>query len=127
MKLVNTNGSFMCLVCIEAAHVVVRYIHGTENTSHYLALSPSYKNPADTAETQGLKATIDSTSQWNSQMERTELIPQTNQNLGTGNLYYHFSVMRSSTNPPDVSFRYHSHLSLLLYDIANAGAPGVLL
>jgi hypothetical protein len=41
-----------------------------------LALSPSFKNPADTSETNGLKLTIDTTSTWNSQFERSELIPQ---------------------------------------------------
>ncbi|THH20111.1 hypothetical protein EW146_g1190 [Bondarzewia mesenterica] len=77
------------------------YIHGSEPTSHYLALDPSYKNPADTSETNGLRATIDSTATWNSQMERTELIPQTTENLGTGNLFYHFSIMRDDTSPPE--------------------------
>lgn len=80
----------------------MQYIHGTQPTSHYLALASSYKNPAITTETNGLKMTIDSTATWNSQMERAELIPQTTANLGTGTLYYHFSVKRSSTNPPDV-------------------------
>lgn len=32
-----------------------QYIHGSAETSHYLALDPSYKNPADTAETHGIK------------------------------------------------------------------------
>lgn len=48
----------------------MQYIHGTQPTSHYLALDPSFKNPADTAETHGLRVTIDSTATWNSQMER---------------------------------------------------------
>ncbi|KAJ3756809.1 hypothetical protein EV360DRAFT_84623 [Lentinula raphanica] len=84
------------------------YIHGTEPTSHYLALSPSYKNPADSAETNGLMVTIDSTAEWNSDMERTELIPQTTQNLGVGNLFYHFSLSTDPTglNAPDVSTIY---------------------
>lgn len=47
-----------------------QYIHGSQPTSHYLALDPSYKNPAMTTETHGLKATIDSGATWNSQMER---------------------------------------------------------
>lgn len=48
-----------------------KYIHGSGPTSDYLAVSPSYKNPADTQETQGLKLTIDSTAIWNSDgMER---------------------------------------------------------
>ena len=33
----------------------------------------------------------------------SELIPQTTQNLGQGNLFYHFSLSHPSTNPPDVS------------------------
>lgn len=81
-----------------------QYIHGSQPTSHYLALDPAYKNPADTAETHGLKVTIDSGATWNSQMERAELIPQTTANLGQGNLFYHFSVSRSDTNAPDVCF-----------------------
>lgn len=44
-----------------------RYIHGAQNTSHYLALDPSFKNPADDTETNGLKLTIDT---WNSQFKR---------------------------------------------------------
>jgi len=99
------------------------YIHGTQPTSHYLALSPSYKNPADTAETNGLKMTIDSTATWNSQMERAELIPQTTANLGTGTLYYHFSVMRSNTNPPDSTLEhqvmfFESHFTELKYGVS---------
>ena len=34
---------------------------------------------------------------------RCELIPQTTENLGQGNLFYHFSLMRDDTSPPDVS------------------------
>jgi len=98
------------------------YIHGTEPTSHYLALDPSYKNPADTQEIHGLKVTIDSTATWNSQMERAELIPQTTQNLGQGNLFYHFSVKRSSTNPPDSTLEhqvmfFESHFTELKYGV----------
>jgi hypothetical protein len=56
-----------------------------------------------TSEERGIKMTIDGTSNWNGQtMERTELIPQTSSNIGTGNLFYHFSVKHSATNPPDV-------------------------
>jgi hypothetical protein len=84
-----------------------QYIHGNQSTSHYLALDPSFKNPAIVSEKQGLRVTIDSTATWKSQMERTELIPQTSANLGTGNLFYHFSVMRSTTNPPDVRTQRH--------------------
>lgn len=63
------------------------YIHGSAATSKYLALSSSYKNPADTSSAQGIKMTIDGTAFWNGQtMERTEIIPQTTANLGTGHL-----------------------------------------
>ncbi|KAL4246639.1 Carbohydrate-binding module family 1 protein [Abortiporus biennis] len=99
------------------------YIHGSQPTSHYLALDPSYKNPADTAETHGIKMTIDTGATWNSQMERAELIPQTSQNLGTGNLFYHFSVKRSATNPPDSTLEhqvcfFESHFTELKYGVA---------
>nr|VWP00956.1 Uncharacterized protein [Ganoderma boninense] len=99
------------------------YIHGSQPTSHYLALDPSYKNPADTAEANGLRMTIDSTATWNSNMERAELIPQTTQNLGTGNLFYHFSLMHSDTNPPDSTlehqiFFFESHFTELKYGVA---------
>lgn len=103
--------------------IILRYIHGTEPTSHYLALDPSYKNPADTAETNGLMVTIDSTAEWNSDMERTELIPQTTQNLGTGNLFYHFSLSTDPTglNAPDVGVTFlcfvSTHLSCTLFSL----------
>ncbi|KAG6907872.1 hypothetical protein DXG01_007036 [Tephrocybe rancida] len=99
------------------------YIHGSAATSHYLALAPSYKNPADTAETNGLKLTIDSTSNWNGQtFERSELIPQTTANLGTGNLFYHFSIKRSATNPPNSAYEhqicfFESHFTELKYGV----------
>ncbi|KIY44761.1 hypothetical protein FISHEDRAFT_50667 [Fistulina hepatica ATCC 64428] len=80
------------------------YIHGDGNTTEYLALSADYKNPADTSETHGIRMTVDSTSSWEGQtMGRTELIPQTSEDLGTGTMYYHFSIMMNDTNPPDVS------------------------
>lgn len=80
-----------------------QYIHGSQPTSRYLDVSSSYKNPAMTSELRGIKMTIDGTSNWNGQtMERTELIPQTSSNIGTGNLFYHFSVKRTNTNAPDV-------------------------
>ncbi|KAJ7259496.1 carbohydrate-binding module family 1 protein [Mycena haematopus] len=99
------------------------YIHGSQNTSHYLALDPSYKNPADTSETNGLKLTVDSTSTWNSQFERSELIPQTTQNLGTGNLFYHFTISHPSTDLPDSTIEhqicfFESHFTELKYGVA---------
>jgi hypothetical protein len=98
------------------------YIHGTQPTSKYLALSPSYKNPAITTETNGLKLSIDSTSTWNSQFERSELIPQTSANIGTGNLFYHFSVKRSATNAPNPAYEhqvcfFESHFTELKYGV----------
>ncbi|KAJ3002635.1 hypothetical protein NUW54_g5743 [Trametes sanguinea] len=98
------------------------YIHGSQPTSHYLALDPAYKNPADTAEVHGLRVTIDSTATWNSNMERTELIPQTTQNLGQGNLFYHFSISHPSTNLPDSTLEhqilfFESHFTELKYGV----------
>ncbi|KAF8319006.1 hypothetical protein DL93DRAFT_264081 [Clavulina sp. PMI_390] len=75
------------------------YIHGSGATSEYLNLDPSYKNPAST-ETHGLKLTIDNTAFWNGQtMQRTEIIPQTTANLGTGQTYYHFSLSPGAHYP----------------------------
>lgn len=99
------------------------YIHGSQPTSHYLALDPSYKNPADTAETQGIRMTLDGTALWNGQtMERTELIPQTSQNLGTGELFYHFSISVGSTDPPNSSIEhqicfFESHFTELKFGV----------
>ncbi|GJE98515.1 carbohydrate-binding module family 1 protein [Phanerochaete sordida] len=98
------------------------YIHGTQPTSHYLALDPTFKNPADTAETNGLRMTIDSTATWNSQMERVELIPQTTQNLGQGELFYHFSIMQNGVNSPDPTlehqiFFFESHFTQLKFGV----------
>jgi len=83
------------------------YIHGSESVTSYVNLSPSYKNPADSGSNQGVKITLDSTSYWNGQtMRRTELIPQTTAAINAGKVYYHFSIMHSSTNPPSI-FREH--------------------
>ncbi|KAL5364453.1 hypothetical protein BJX96DRAFT_187795 [Aspergillus floccosus] len=83
------------------------YIHGSGATSDYLALSPEYKNPADEAEAKGIRITIDSTSSWNGQtMMRSELIPQTKANLGSGTLYYHFSIQTREENAPDASLEH---------------------
>ncbi|KAG9043274.1 hypothetical protein FS837_009819 [Tulasnella sp. UAMH 9824] len=82
------------------------YIHGSGPVTRYLDVSPSYNNPAIDGEQNGLKLSIDQTSTWNSAFWRTELIPQTNNNLGTGKKYYHFSVKRSSTNPPLFSYEH---------------------
>lgn len=100
------------------------YIHGTNPTSRYLGLSADYKNPAHTSESRGLKLTIDSTAVWNSNMERAELIPQTTANLGSGTLYYHFSVKRTTTNPPDSSLEhqicfFESHFTELKYGVGS--------
>ncbi|EKM79487.1 hypothetical protein AGABI1DRAFT_74560 [Agaricus bisporus var. burnettii JB137-S8] len=101
------------------------YIHGSQSTSRYLAVSSDYKNPAMSSEQRGLKLTIDGTSNWNGQtLERTELIPQTSSNLGSGNLFYHFSVKRSSTNPPDSTLEhqvcfFESHFTELKYGVGS--------
>ncbi|KAJ7175916.1 hypothetical protein C8R46DRAFT_1249948, partial [Mycena filopes] len=100
------------------------YIHGNQSTSRYLGLDSSFKNPADTSETHGLRMTIDTTSQWNSQFERSELIPQTTANLGTGNLFYHFSISHPVTNLPDSTLEhqvcfFESHFTELKYGVGN--------
>ncbi|GAP88281.1 putative carbohydrate-binding module family 1 protein [Rosellinia necatrix] len=77
------------------------YIHGAGEVTDYVNLSPSYKNPADTGSSQGVKITLDSTAYWNGQtMRRTELIPQTKAAINAGKVWYHFSMMRSATNAP---------------------------
>ncbi|KAJ7761065.1 hypothetical protein B0H16DRAFT_1531734 [Mycena metata] len=101
------------------------YIHGNQSTSEYLALDPSFKNPADTNETNGLRLTVDSTSTWNSQFQRTELIPQTTANLGTGNLFYHFTIAHPASNLPDSTVEhqicfFESHFTELKYGVGNA-------
>ncbi|KAL4958344.1 hypothetical protein BDW69DRAFT_179748 [Aspergillus filifer] len=78
------------------------YIHGSGETSSYLALSDTFKNPKSTAheeDIQGLRTIIDNTSSWNGQtMMRTELIPQVDTSsgesvdLGAGKKFYHFSL-----------------------------------
>ncbi|KAK7469296.1 hypothetical protein VKT23_003780 [Stygiomarasmius scandens] len=98
------------------------YIHGTDPTSDYLALSPSFKNPAMSSEKNGLKVTLSSTATWNSQMERVELIPQTSANLGTGNLFYHFTLGVGSENQPDSTLEhqilfFESHFTEIKYGV----------
>ncbi|QRV92146.1 carbohydrate-binding module family 1 protein [Ceratobasidium sp. AG-Ba] len=98
------------------------YIHGNGPPSDYLALSSDYKNPAITREPRGLKMSISPTATWNSNMERIELIPQTSANLGTGTLFYHFSVKRSNTNAPNSGLEhqvmfFESHFTELKYGI----------
>ncbi|KAH8145053.1 uncharacterized protein LAJ45_10964 [Morchella importuna] len=100
------------------------YIHGTGAVTDYVNLSADYKNPADTTSNQGVKITIDDTAKWNSDMWRTELIPQTTANLGTGTLYYHFSMKRSDTNAPNANFEhqvnfFESHFTEMKYGWIN--------
>ncbi|KAF7952091.1 uncharacterized protein EAE97_001588 [Botrytis byssoidea] len=83
------------------------YIHGTGNISNYVALDSTYKNPADSGSALGAKITLDSTSYWEGQnMRRTELIPQTSAAIGSGKVYYHFSMKREDTNAPSI-YREH--------------------
>ena len=73
VRLEHTNGSvhrMQSLYCEGLKLTYEQYIHGSQPTSHYLALDPAFKNPADTTETHGLRMTIDSTATWNSNMER---------------------------------------------------------
>jgi hypothetical protein len=39
-------------------------------------------------------------------MRRTELIPQTTAAINSGKVWYHFSIMKSATNPPSI-YREH--------------------
>lgn len=53
-------------------------------------------------------------------MERTELIPQASADLGSGHLYYHFSLSTKATNAPNPSFEhqiafFESHFTELQY------------
>ncbi|KAA8569669.1 hypothetical protein EYC84_001267 [Monilinia fructicola] len=83
------------------------YIHGSGNITEYVAFDSSYKNPADSGSALGAKITLDKTSYWNGQtMRRTELIPQTTAAIGSGKVYYHFSIMHTETNPPSI-YREH--------------------
>ncbi|KAL4982996.1 hypothetical protein BDW68DRAFT_194763 [Aspergillus falconensis] len=100
------------------------YIHGSEETPHYLSLSTEYKNPNSTLdEAQGLRTTLDSTSSWNGQtMMRTELIPQVESgvDIGSGKKYYHFSLSVEEDEFPNVELEhqiafFESHFTELKY------------
>ncbi|KAJ3488482.1 hypothetical protein NLI96_g2834 [Meripilus lineatus] len=79
------------------------YIYGNlhgESASSWLTLGSQFKNPSTTAEKQGVKVKINSTSTWNGgPMLRTELLPQTTQSL-SGHLYFHVSLQIPTVNPP---------------------------
>lgn len=106
------------------------YIHGTGPVTEYVNLDPSYKNPADTSSKQGAKLTIDDTSYWNGQtMRRTELIPQTSAAINAGTVYYHFSMMRSATNPPNPTLEhqvcfFESHFTEMKYGLLSSETGG---
>ncbi|OAG16619.1 hypothetical protein CC77DRAFT_1034157 [Alternaria alternata] len=100
------------------------YIHGSGATTKYVNLSPNYKNPGDTGSKQGAKITIDNTAKWNSDMWRTELIPQTTAAINKGTVYYHFSIKRSTTNVPSATNEhqicfFESHFTELKYGWVN--------
>jgi hypothetical protein len=82
------------------------YIHGAGDVADYVNLSPDFGNPADTSSKQGAKITIDDTAKWNSDMWRTELIPQTTAAINAGKVYYHFSVKRTEENAPNPAFEH---------------------
>ncbi|KAL6707056.1 hypothetical protein ACN47E_004808 [Coniothyrium glycines] len=102
------------------------YIHGTGPVTDYVNLSADFKNPADAASKQGVKITIDDTAKWNSDMWRTELIPQTSAPINKGKVFYHFSIKTSaanaSTNEHQIAF-FESHFTELKY----GGASGTKL
>jgi hypothetical protein len=100
------------------------YIHGSGSTNKYVNLSPNFKNPADSNSKQGAKITIDSTAKWNSDMWRTELIPQTKAAINQGTVYYHFSMKRSTTNVPSATNEhqicfFESHFTEMKYGWVN--------
>jgi hypothetical protein len=100
------------------------YIHGNGAVTNYVNLSPSYKNSADAGSKQGAKITIDNTAKWNSDMWRTELIPQTKAAIASGKVYYHFSIKRSTTNVPSATNEhqiafFESHFTELKYGWVN--------
>jgi len=77
------------------------YIKGSGQTSEYVSLSSSFKNPADSVSKQGVKISLTNSAYWNGQnMRRTELIPQTKAAIASGKVWYHFSIRRSNVNPP---------------------------
>ncbi|KAF2765705.1 hypothetical protein EJ03DRAFT_299585 [Teratosphaeria nubilosa] len=99
------------------------YIHGPGPSTQYVNLGPDYKNPADHGSSNGLKITIDSTSYWHNQsLRRTELIPQTPNPINKGKVYYHFSIAKTTTNPPDPHFEhqitfFESHFTELKFGL----------
>ncbi|KAH8725549.1 hypothetical protein GQ44DRAFT_652798 [Phaeosphaeriaceae sp. PMI808] len=100
------------------------YIHGSGAVSKYVNLSPNFKNAGDSGSKQGAKVTIDSTAKWNSDMWRTELIPQTKAAINKGTLFYHFSIKRSTTNVPSATNEhqicfFESHFTELKYGWVN--------
>lgn len=102
------------------------YIHGSEPISSYIALSESYKNPADAGSLRGLQLSIDNTSSWNGQnMMRTELIPQTAAAINASKVFYHFSISHGTSNPPSmerehqISF-FESHFTELKFGLSGS-------
>jgi hypothetical protein len=100
--------------------IYVRIVHGSGAVTKYVNLSPSYKNPADAGSKQGAKITIDNTAKWNSDMWRTEIIPQTKAAINQGTVYYHFSIKRGTTNVPSATNEhqicfFESHFTELKY------------
>ena len=63
------------------------YIRDSGPATEYVNLATSYKNPADTAPKQGANITTDSTSKWNSDVCRAELIPQMTAAIDKGYMY----------------------------------------
>lgn len=105
------------------------YIHGSGDLTDYVNTGADFKNPADSASTQGAKISIDSTSQWNGGgMLRTELIPQTTAAINEGTVYYHFSMMRKEDGAPNAAHEhqvnfFESHFTEMKYGLIS-GASG---
>ncbi|KAF2213547.1 hypothetical protein CERZMDRAFT_111205 [Cercospora zeae-maydis SCOH1-5] len=107
------------------------YIHGSGKVAEYVSLRSDLKNPADTSSKQGIQISIDDTSSWNGQnMMRTELIPSTNAPINKGQVFYHFSITHSTTNPPTKNEEhqlcfFESHFTELKYG-ENNGSGNLL-
>ncbi|KAK0102150.1 hypothetical protein ONS95_001056 [Cadophora gregata] len=83
------------------------YIHGPDKAASYVNLDSTFKNPADTGSSKGVKISLTENAFWNGQnMRRTELMPQTSAAINAGKVFYHFSMSRAATNAPSES---HEH------------------
>ncbi|KAF2670882.1 hypothetical protein BT63DRAFT_453250 [Microthyrium microscopicum] len=105
------------------------YIHGKSDVTKYANLSPDFKNPADKTSKAGVKITIDGSAKWNSDMWRTELIPQTKAAINKGKVFYHFSMKKTAKNAPSTAHEhqvnfFESHFTEMKYGTINGQQNG---